>query len=416
MSKVKDSGLAGEGGLKILWAEDHMPVLMGIRKRFEKEKPLKGLTIAACLHVTKETAVLMKTLKAGGAEVFLCGSNPLSTQDDVSAALAKDGINVFAWRGINNDDYYWCLDQVLDSKPNITMDDGGDLVTRIITKRTDLLRNIIAGTEETTTGVIRFRAMEKDGVLKYPIIAVNDAQCKNMFDNYYGTGESALHAIIRATNILMPGKHVVVAGYGHCGEGVAMMAKGMGAHTIITEVDPVKALKAYYDGHNVMPMDEAAKIGDIFITVTGCKDVIISRHFESMKSGAILSNAGHFDVEVDGKGLKRMAKSVKVIKDCVEDAMLKNGRKLFLLGEGRLVNLVCSEGHSSEIMDNSFALQALSAEYIVKNRGKLQAKVYIVPSDIDMTVAKLKLQSLGIKIDVLTKEQEAYLAGWKEGT
>jgi adenosylhomocysteinase len=416
MSKVKDVGLAGEGRMKIRWAEDHMPVLMGIRKRFGKEKPLRGLTIACCLHVTKETAVLAETLKAGGASVFLCGSNPLSTQDDVSAALAKDGINVFAWRGVNNEEYYWCLDQVLDSKPNVTMDDGGDLVARVVSRRTDLLQNIIAGTEETTTGVIRFRAMEKDGVLKYPIIAVNDAQCKNMFDNYYGTGESSLHAIIRATNILMPGKNVVVSGYGHCGEGVATMAKGMGAHTIITEVDPVKALKAYYDGHKVMPMDEAARIGDVFVTVTGCKSVIREKHIGSMKSGAVMSNAGHFDVEIDVKGLRKIAKSAKKIKDCVEEVVLKNGRKIFLLGEGRLVNLACAEGHPSEVMDNSFCLQALSAEYIAENRGKLETKVYVVPKEIDMTVAKLKLESLGVEIDGLSKEQESYLSGWQEGT
>ncbi len=416
MSKVKYMKLAPQGKLKIEWAESHMPVLMGIMNRFSKEKPLKNHTIACCLHVTKETAVLMKALKAGGARVYLCGSNPLSTQDDIAAGLVKEGINVFAWRGVSNREYYWCVDQVLKSNPDITMDDGGDLVTRIQTKRKDLLKKVIGGTEETTTGVIRFRAMEKDGVLKYPIIAVNDAQCKNMFDNFYGTGESSLHAIIRATNILLPGKTVVVGGYGHCGQGVATMAKGMGAHTVISEINPVLALKAYFDGHEVMTMEKAARIGDIFITVTGCKHVVRKEHFRLMKSGAILSNAGHFDIEIDVKGLKRMAKSVKKIKDCVEEITLKNGKKLFLLGEGRLVNLACAEGHPSEVMDNSFCLQALSAEYIVKRGRELETMVHVVPKEIDLTVAKLKLKSLGVQIDKLTKEQNAYLTGWQEGT
>ncbi|MBN2330370.1 MAG: adenosylhomocysteinase [Candidatus Aenigmarchaeota archaeon] len=416
MSKVKDIKLAKEGKLKIEWAESRMPVLMSIMERFRREKPLKGTRISCCLHVTKETAVLMLTLKAGGARVALCGSNPLSTQDDVAAALSKEGIETYAWRGVNNKDYYWCVDKVLENKPHITMDDGGDLVTRILTKKEELLKDIIAGTEETTTGVIRFRAMEKDGVLKYPIIAVNDAQCKNMFDNYYGTGESALHAIIRATNILIPGKSVVVSGYGHCGQGVATFAKGMGAHTIITDVNPVNALRAYYDGHEVLTMEEAAKVGDVFITVTGCKHVITKRHFGLMKSGAILSNAGHFDVEIDVKGLKEIAKSVRRTKDCIEEITLKNGKKVFLLGEGRLVNLACAEGHPSEVMDNSFALQALSAEHIVGNKDCFETKVYVVPEEIDMAVARLKLKSLGVRIDDLTREQHSYLTGWKEGT
>jgi len=416
MSKVKDIKLAKDGKLKIEWAESRMPVLLSIQERFKKEKPLKNTRIGCCLHVTKETAVLMKTLKAGGARVALCGSNPLSTQDDIAAALVKEGIDVFAWRGVNNKQYYWCVDKVLGNKPHITMDDGGDLVTRIHTKKKDLLKGIIAGTEETTTGVIRFRAMERDGALKYPIIAVNDAQCKNMFDNYYGTGESALHAIIRATNILIPGKNVVVSGYGHCGQGVATFAKGMGAHTIVTEVNPVNALRAYYDGHEVMTMEDAAKVGDIFITVTGCKHVIRKSHFSLMKPGAILSNAGHFDVEIGVKGLKEISKSVKKIKDCIEEITLKDGKKIFLLGEGRLVNLACAEGHPSEVMDNSFALQALSAEHIVEKKSDLETKVHSVPKEIDMTVARLKLKSLGVKIDDLTKEQHTYLTGWKEGT
>jgi len=414
MHKVKDINLAEQGNLKIEWAEQRMPVLMGIRKEFENAKPLEGIRIGCCLHVTKETAVLVKTLKAGGADVALCGSNPLSTQDDIAAALAKQGIKVFAWRGVNNEEYYECIDNVLEIKPQITMDDGGDLIATIHSKRRDLIKDVIAGTEETTTGVIRFRAMEKDNELKYPVIAVNDAESKNMFDNYYGTGESALHGIIRATNILLPGKNVVVSGYGHCGQGVANMAKAMGAHTIVTEVDPVNALKAYYDGHDVMTMDEAAGIGDVFITVTGCKDVIREGHFRKMKSGAILSNAGHFDVEIDVKSLKRIAKSVRKIRDCAEEIMLEDGKKLYLLGQGRLVNLACGEGHPSEVMDQSFSLQALCAEYISKN--ELDVKVHKVPKIIDMKVAKLKLKSLGVEIDELTREQKAYLSGWKEGT
>lgn len=414
MHKVKDINLAEQGNLKIEWAEQRMPVLMGIRKEFENAKPLEGIRIGCCLHVTKETAVLVKTLKAGGADVALCGSNPLSTQDDIAAALAKQGIKVFAWRGVNNEEYYECIDNVLEIKPQITMDDGGDLIATIHSKRRDLIKDVIAGTEETTTGVIRFRAMEKDNELKYPVIAVNDAESKNMFDNYYGTGESALHGIIRATNILLPGKNVVVSGYGHCGQGVANMAKAMGAHTIVTEVDPVNALKAYYDGHDVMTMDEAAGIGDVFITVTGCKDVIREGHFRKMKSGAILSNAGHFDVEIDVKSLKRIAKSVRKIRDCAEEIMLEDGKKLYLLGQGRLVNLACGEGHPSEVMDQSFSLQALCAEYISKN--ELDVKVHKVPKMIDMKVAKLKLKSLGVEIDELTREQKAYLSGWKEGT
>jgi len=415
MSKVKDIKLADQGRYKIQWAEDHMPVLMLIRKDFEKRKPLKGIKISCCLHVTKETAVLVKTLKAGGAQVSLCGSNPLSTQDDVAAALVKEGIGVFAWRG-NEKEYYWCIDQVLKQKPDITMDDGGDLITTIHTKRKDLLKNIIAGTEETTTGVNRFRAMERGNALKYPVIAVNDARSKNMFDNYYGTGESALHGILRATNILLPGKNVVVVGYGHCGKGVANMAKGLGAHTIVCEVDPIKALQAYYDGHSVMTMKEAAKIGDIFVTVTGCKDVIRKEHFMSMKSGAVLANAGHFDVEIDVKSLRKIAKSVKKIRENVEEITLKNGKKLYLLGEGRLVNLACAEGHPSEVMDLSFSLQALSVEYILKNKGKLKPIVYNVPKEVDENVARLKLESLGIEIDNLSKEQVRYLSSWQEGT
>ena len=416
MSKIKNMKLSKEGALKIQWAEDHMPVLMSIQRRFQREKPLRGVTIACCLHVTKETAVLVKTLKAGGAKVFLCGSNPLSTQDDVAAALVRSGINVFAWRGVNNKDYYRCIDRVLDSKPNITMDDGADLVTRIHSKRKGLLKNIIAGTEETTTGVIRFRAMEKDSVLKYPIIAINDAYTKYLFDNRYGTGQSTLDGILRATSVMIAGKNFVVVGYGWCGRGVANRARGMGANVIVTEVDPLRALEAVMDGFSVMPMSEAAKIGDIFVSVTGNKNVIEGKHLKKMKSGAVVANSGHFDAEIKLPDLKKLAKSRKVIRENVEEYTLKNNRKLYLLGEGRLINLAAAEGHPSEVMDMSFANQALTAEHIVKNKGKFSNRVYKVPENIDKKVAKLKLESMGVRIDTLTQEQKRYLSGWTEGT
>ncbi|MBN2042656.1 MAG: adenosylhomocysteinase [Candidatus Aenigmarchaeota archaeon] len=416
MSKVKNMKLAEQGKLKIEWAENHMPVMMGIMKSFSKTKPLKGHTIACCLHVTKETAVLAKTLKAGGANVFLCGSNPLSTQDDIAAGLVKEGINVFAWRGVNNKEYYWCVDQVLKANPDITMDDGGDLVTRIQTKRKDLLKKVIGGTEETTTGVIRFRAMEKDGVLKYPVIAVNDAFTKYLFDNRYGTGQSTLDGIMRATNILFSGKNFVVSGYGWCGRGIAMRARGMGSKVIVTEVDSLRALEAVMDGFSVMPMSEAAKIGDIFVSATGDKHVIRKEHMIKMKSGAILANSGHFNVEVDCEALKSISKRNRVIRPDVVEYTLNSGRKLFLLGEGRLINLAAAEGHPSEVMDMSFANQALTAEYIVKNRDKLEAKVYKVPEHIDRNIAKIKLQMMGVRIDSLTAEQNKYLSSWQEGT
>jgi len=416
MSKVKDMKLAKEGDPKIRWSEDHMPVLMNIKERFEKEKPLKGFNIACCLHVTKETAILMKTLKAGGAKVSLCGSNPLSTQDDIAAALAKDGISVFAWRGVNNKDYYWCIDSVLDSNPNITMDDGGDLVTRIHEKRQDLLKNIIAGTEETTTGVIRFRAMEKDNALKYPVIAVNDAYTKYLFDNRYGTGQSTIDGILRSTSVLIAGKNFVVAGYGWCARGIAMRARGMGANVIVTEVDPLKALEAVMDGFSVMPMSKASEMGDIFVSATGDKGVISGKHIASMKSGAIIANSGHFDVEISIPELKSMSKDRKTVRDNVEEYTLRNGRKIYLLAEGRLVNLAAAEGHPSEVMDMSYANQALAAEYILRNRGRLETRVYNVPKEIDLEIARLKLESMGISIDKLTNEQEKYLSSWKEGT
>lgn len=416
MSKVKDMKLAKQGKMKIEWAEDHMPTLMAIKKRFRKEKPLKGITIGACLHVTKETAVLMKTLKAGGADVYLCGSNPLSTQDNVAAALVKEGINVFAWRGLGNKDYYKCIDKVLDAKPHVTMDDGADLVSRIHSKRTGLIGEVIAGTEETTTGVIRFRAMHKDGVLKYPIIAINDAYTKHLFDNRYGTGQSTIDGILRSTSVLISGKNFVVIGYGWCGRGVAMRAKGMGANVIVTEIDPLKALEAVMDGFSVMPMSEASKKGEIFVSVTGNKNVISGEHIKQMKSGALIANAGHFDAEICLKDLKKLAKSRRTIRDNVEEYLLKNGRKIYLLGEGRLVNLAAAEGHPSEVMDMSFSNQALVAEYIVNEKDKIPLDVMKVPDEIDMKVAKLKLETTGIKIDKLTEEQVKYLSGWREGT
>ncbi len=416
MSKVKDMKLAKEGRPKIQWAEDHMPVLMGIRKRFEKEKPFKGRTIACCLHVTKETAVLMKTLKAGGARIALCGSNPLSTQDDIAAALVEEGVNVFAWKGVKTKDYYWCIDSVLDFEPNITMDDGGDLVTRIHEKRQELLKHVIAGTEETTTGVIRFRAMEKDSALKYPIIAVNDAYTKYLFDNRYGTGQSTIDGILRSTSVLIAGKNFVVVGYGWCSRGIAMRAKGMGANVIVTEVNPLRALEAVMDGFSVMTIAKASEIGDIFVSATGDKNVINGKHLANMKSGAIIANSGHFNVEINIPELEAMAKGKRTIRENVEEYTLRNGKKLYLLAEGRLVNLAAAEGHPSEVMDMSFANQALSAEYILKNAGKLEPKVYKVPEEIDKKVAKLKLESMGIEIDRLTGEQKKYLSGWKEGT
>jgi adenosylhomocysteinase len=416
MSKVKDPNLAGEGRMKIEWAESHMPALMKIREQFAKEKPLKGLTIAACLHVTKETAVLMRTLKDGGAVVGLCGSNPLSTQDDIAAALAEDGINVFAWRGVNNEEYYWCVDQVLNLNPNITMDDGGDLVAEIHSKRTDLLKNIIGGTEETTTGVIRFRSMEKDKALKYPVISVNDADTKHLFDNFYGTGQSTIDGIIRATSILLAGKTFVVGGYGMCGKGIATRARGMGSSVIVTEVDPVKALQAYMDGFRVMSMPEASKTGDVFVTASGDKDLIRKEHFQNMKSGAILANSGHFNVEINIKDLESLSSGKRTVRPNVEEYRLKSGKKLYLLGEGRLVNLAAAEGHPSEVMQMSFANQALCAKYLKESKGRLEPKVYNVPKEIDSTVARLALQAAGIQIDMLTPEQKKYLESWQEGT
>ena len=414
---IKDIKLAEAGQLRIEWAVRQMPVLNQIKEKFKKNKPLKGIRIAACLHVTTETANLMLTLKEGGAYITLTASNPLSTQDDVAAALVKYyEIPVFAIKGEDNKTYYSHINSALEIKPNITMDDGADLVSTVHSKRQELLNDIIGGTEETTTGVIRLKAMAKDGALKYPIIAVNNAKTKHLFDNRYGTGQSTIDGILRATNILIAGKYFVVAGYGWCGRGVAMRAKGMGANVIITEVDPLKALEAVMDGFTVMPIKEAARIGDIFVTVTGNKNVLDEPHFKLMKSGAILANSGHFNVEINIEKLKKMSKKIRQIREFVVEYILEDGKSIYVLGDGRLINLAAAEGHPSAVMDMSFANQALSVLYIKENYEKLEKNVYDVPTDIDEEIAKLKLKSMGIKIDTLTKEQKKYLNSWEEGT
>ncbi|WP_291767258.1 adenosylhomocysteinase [Caldivirga sp. UBA161] len=436
-SKVKDKSLAAKGRLQIEWAESHMPVLMAIRERFIKEKPLKGIKIAASLHVTKETAVLAKTLAAGGADVYLAPSNPLSTQDDVAAALVEEGIHVYAWKGMSNREYYNAIGFAISSEPNITLDDGGDvagtlhkLALGIIDESVkyalevagsrdyvSLVKKIFGGTEETTTGVIRFRAMEKDGKLMYPIIAVNDSYTKYLFDNRYGTGQSTWDGIIRATNLLIAGKIVVVAGYGWVGRGVAMRAKGLGARrVIITEVNPIRALEAVFEGFEVMPMSEAAEIGDIFITATGDIRVISFDHMLRMKDGAVLANTGHFNVEIDVEALEKNAKSKREIRPYVVEYILPNGRKIYLIAEGRLVNLSAAEGHPSEVMDMSFSNQALAAEYILRNKGKLTPRVYRLPQDIDEDIARLKLAAMGVRFDSLTEEQARYISSWETGT
>jgi adenosylhomocysteinase len=414
-SQVKDKSLAPQGHLQIEWAAKHMPVLTIIKNRFEKEKPLEGQTIAACLHVTKETAVLIKVLIAGGANVALCGSNPLSTQDDVAAALADSGVHVFAWRGQNTEDYYKCIDKVLDFKPTITMDDGADVVGMIHSKRQNQIKDIKGGTEETSTGVVRLKAMEQDGSLKYPIIAVNDAYTKYLFDNRYGTGQSTMDGILRATSVLIAGKNFVVGGYGWCSRGIAMRARGFGANVIVTEVQPTRALEAVMDGYRVMPMAEAAPIGDIFVTATGDISIIRKEHMQKMKDGAIMCNSGHFNVEINIPDLESLTKAKRTMRPNMEEYTLKDGRHLYLLAEGRLVNLAAAEGHPSEVMDMSFANQALCAEYVAKT-AKLQTKVYTVPKDIDEKVAELKLKSMGVNIDELTAEQKKYLSTWEMGT
>ena len=414
---VKDISLAAQGRLRIEWADNYMPVLALIRDRFAKEKPLKGQTLAACLHITTETANLLRTLQAGGAKVVACASNPLSTQDDAASSLVKDfGISVFAIKGENNKTYYNHILAALDARPTMTMDDGADTVGVLHTKRTDLIKNVIGGTEETTTGVIRLQAMAADGALRYPIIAVNEANTKHMFDNRYGTGQSTIDGVIRATNVLIAGSKIVVCGYGWCGRGVAIRARGLGAHVIVTEVDPLKALEAVMDGYEVMPMKKAAMIGDIFVTVTGDKHVIDASHFKVMKSGAIVCNSGHFNVEINIPALEAVSKSRRTIRPFVEEFTTRDGRKIFLLAEGRLINLSAAEGHPAVVMDMSFANQALSAEYMVANHEKLETKVYPVPREIDEKIAALKLKAIGVQIDVLTPEQNKYLANWEEGT
>jgi adenosylhomocysteinase len=413
--QVKDMKLAPQGHLQIEWAAKHMPVLNIIKERFEKEKPLEGQTLAACLHVTKETAVLIKVLIAGGAKVALCGSNPLSTQDDVAAALADSGVHVYAWRGQNTEDYYKCIETVLEYKPTITMDDGADVVGMIHSKRPDLIKDIKGGTEETTTGVVRLKAMEQDGSLKYPIVAVNEALTKYLFDNRYGTGQSTIDGILRATSVLLAGKNFVVGGYGWCSRGIAMRAQGLGANVIVTEVQPTRALEAVMNGLRVMPMSEAVAIGDIFVTATGDIHVIRKEHMEKMKDGAIICNSGHFNVEINVPELEEMSVSHRTMRPNMEEYTTKDGRHLYLLAEGRLVNLSAAEGHPSEVMDMSFANQALCSEYVAKS-DKLPVKVYVVPKEIDESIAELKLKSMGIDIDTLTDEQKKYLSTWEMGT
>ncbi len=414
---VKSIALAKEGALRIEWAGMDMPVLRQIREKFKKARPLKGIKISACLHVTTETANLMLALKEAGAQVVLCASNPLSTQDDVAASLVKHHkIPVFAIKGEDKKTYYKHLLDCASLKPHITMDDGADLVSLLHSKRKDLSANIIGGTEETTTGVIRLKALEAEGLLQYPIIAVNDADTKHLFDNRYGTGQSTVDGILRATNRLIAGGHFVVCGYGWCGRGVAMRAKGMGAKVIVVEVDPIRALEAVMDGYEVMPIKEAAKIGDVFVTVTGDLNVIRKEHFKLMKDGAIVCNAGHFNDEIQIQGLESLKKSKRAVRPFVEEYLLKNGRRVYLLADGRLVNLASAEGHPASVMDMSFANQALSAEFMAKNAKKLENKVYKVPEHLDKRVAQLKLKALGVKIDTLTAEQKAYLSSWDLGT
>ncbi|MBV9119076.1 MAG: adenosylhomocysteinase [Chloroflexi bacterium] len=414
---VKDVALAPEGIRRIEWADRQMPVLGLIRERFEREKPLKGVRMGACLHVTTETANLMRTLKAGGADVFLCASNPLSTQDDVAAALSTEyGIPTFAITGEDSVTYYKHLNQVLDTQPNLTMDDGADLVSALHKDRTDLIQHVIGSTEETTTGVIRLTAMAKAKVLKFPVVAVNEANTKHMFDNRYGTGQSTIDGIIRATNVLLAGKNLVVIGYGWCGKGVAMRARGLGANVIVCEIDPLKGLEAVMDGFRVMPMVEASKVGEIFVSVTGNLNAIDLKHILAMPEGAMIANSGHFNVEINLKGLQQTAGEGRRVREFVDEYMLPSGKRVYVLGEGRLINLAAAEGHPAVVMDMSFANQALSAEYVVKNHAKLKKEVYVVPKDIDDEIARLKLISMGVKIDKLTPEQKKYLNSWEEGT
>ena len=416
-SDIADTSLASSGAARVEWAASHMPVLAQIRERFERERPLEGYRLSACLHVTTETANLARVLKAGGAQVTLCGSNPLSTQDDTAAALVVEyGISTFARTGEDDKTYYAHINAALDTRPHITMDDGADLVSTLHSERDDVIGGVIGGTEETTTGVIRLRAMASDGVLRYPIVAVNDADTKHFFDNRYGTGQSTIDGIVRATNILLAGRTIVVAGYGWCGRGLASRADGMGAQVIVTEVEPVRALEAAMDGYRVMPMIEAAAIGDIFVTVPGDKNVIDRHHFEVMKSGAILANSGHFDVEINLAALDELAVDKESPREFVDEYILPDSRRIYVLAQGRLVNLAAAEGHPASVMDMSFANQALAAEHMVQNADDLAIGVHTVPRDIDREIARLKLESMGLRIDALTAEQHAYLGGWEEGT
>ncbi|MBI5226842.1 adenosylhomocysteinase [Candidatus Micrarchaeota archaeon] len=416
MSQVKNPKLAQQGLQKLDWAYHNMPVMAEIRKRFEKEKPFANKNIACCLHVTKETGVLVLALKAGGANVSLCGSNPLSTQDDVAAALAQSGIDTYAWRGIEKEDYYQAVNSALDIQPHVVIDDGADLINTVHQSRRDLMPQIVGGQEETTTGVIRLRAMAADGKLEFPVIAVNDTPTKHYFDNFYGTSQGTLDAIMRTTNALFAGKQFVVAGYGWCGKGMALRAHGMGAKVTITEVDPVKALAAHMDGYTVTTMDKASEYGDFFVTLTGDKDVLTEKHFQKMKDGAILANSGHFDCEINVQQLGKMAKTKETVRDNLDQYTLSSGRRIFLIGEGRLANLAAAEGHSSEIMDLSFSDQALAAEYLLKHGKSLKAGVHLLPDELDRFVAQTKLDTQGVKIDVLSAEQEHYLKSWQHGT
>jgi adenosylhomocysteinase len=416
-SDIKNPSLAEGGRYRIQWAEQEMPVLRQVLERFRREQPLKGIRVSACLHVTAETANLMRTLQAGGADIVLCASNPLSTQDDVAASLvAHDEIPVYAVKGEDRDTYFKHIKAALDHKPHMTMDDGCDLVSEIHKNRTELLKDIVGGTEETTTGVIRLRAMAANGVLKFPVIAVNDSATKHFFDNRYGTGQSTIDGIVRATNVLLAGKTFVVAGYGWCGRGLASRARGMGAHVVVTEIDPLRALEAVMDGFTVMPMAQAARVGDIFCTVTGDIHVLDQRHFEAMKDGAIIANSGHFDVEINIPALETMSTGKQRVREFVEQYTLDDGRRINLLGEGRLINLASAEGHPASVMDMSFANQALGAEYMLKNYKSMDKKVYTIPEAVDREIARLKLQAMGVYVDVLTAEQDKYLNSWEEGT
>ena len=414
--KVADIGLAEQGKMKIEWAEARMPVLMTLRQQFEQTQPLKGQRIAGCLHVTKETAVLIRTLIAAGAEVAWSGCNPLSTNDEIAAALAADGVQIYAWHGLNRDEYYWCIDKTLEFQPTLTLDDGADLITRVHTTHQHLIPTIVGGTEETTTGVHRLRSMAAAGKLKYPVLAINDAETKWDFDNVYGTGQSTLDGILRATSVLLAGKNVVVAGYGHCGKGVAMRAKGMGAHVAATEIKPTAALKAVLEGVQVLDMDRAARWGDVFITATGVKDVIVGRHFDAMRDGAIVCNTGHYDCEINLGELQQRAQSKRTIRDNCDEYVMADGRRIYVLGDGRLVNLACAEGHPSEVMDMSFANQFLGMVLMAEQGRKLQGGVYDVPKELDQRIAATKLSTLGITIDQLTPAQVEYSNSYLEGT